>query len=102
MDPTLYRPAPGSVPDQPGVYRFLDVDGRVIYVGKAKSLRSRLAQYFQDPDALHARTRRQGQTGKRRALGSHCSMTGWSRIFAGSLAHTTPRSAWSRSPASSS
>ncbi|HEX5016914.1 MAG TPA: excinuclease ABC subunit UvrC [Actinomycetes bacterium] len=57
MDPALYRPAPGSVPDQPGVYRFLDADGRVIYVGKAKSLRSRLAQYFQDPDGLHARTR---------------------------------------------
>ena len=56
MDPALYRPAPGSVPDQPGVYRFLDRDGRVIYVGKAKSLRSRLGQYFQDPDGLHPRT----------------------------------------------
>ena len=50
MDPALYRPAPGSIPDQPGVYRFLDADGRVVYVGKAKSLRSRLGQYFQDPD----------------------------------------------------
>jgi excinuclease ABC subunit C len=57
MDPALYRPAPGSIPDRPGVYRFLDADGRVVYVGKAKSLRSRLGQYFQDPDALHARTR---------------------------------------------
>jgi excinuclease ABC subunit C len=57
MDPARYRPAPGSVPDQPGVYRFLDSDGRVIYVGKAKSLRSRLGQYFQDPDGLHPRTR---------------------------------------------
>ena len=57
MDPSLYRPAPRSVPDQPGVYRFLDADGRVIYVGKAKSLRSRLGQYFQDPEGLHARTR---------------------------------------------
>ena len=57
MDPALYRPAPGSIPDQPGVYRFLDAEGRVVYVGKAKSLRSRLGQYFQDPDALHVRTR---------------------------------------------
>jgi excinuclease ABC subunit C len=57
MDPSRYRPASGSVPDQPGVYRFLDDDGRVIYVGKAKSLRSRLGQYFQDSEGLHARTR---------------------------------------------
>jgi len=56
MDPATYRPAPGSIPDQPGVYRFLDADGRVVYVGKAKSLRSRLGQYFQDPEALHPRT----------------------------------------------
>lgn len=56
MDPALYRPAPGSVPDRPGVYRFLDGEGRVVYVGKAKSLRSRLGQYFQDPDGLHPRT----------------------------------------------
>jgi excinuclease ABC subunit C len=57
MDPAQYRPAPGSVPDRPGVYRFLDADGRVVYVGKAKSLRSRLGQYFQDPEGLHPRTR---------------------------------------------
>jgi excinuclease ABC subunit C len=57
MDPAKYRPTPGSVPDQPGVYRFLDADGRVVYVGKAKSLRSRLGQYFQDSDGLHPRTR---------------------------------------------
>lgn len=57
MDPSRYRPASGSIPDSPGVYRFLDAEGRVVYVGKAKSLRSRLGQYFQDPDALHARTR---------------------------------------------
>ncbi|MFN2624838.1 MAG: GIY-YIG nuclease family protein, partial [Mycobacteriales bacterium] len=47
-DPASYRPAPGSIPDAPGVYRFRDRDGRVIYVGKAKSLRSRLSSYFQD------------------------------------------------------
>ncbi|HVV29744.1 MAG TPA: excinuclease ABC subunit UvrC [Mycobacteriales bacterium] len=55
-DPATYRPAPGTVPDQPGVYRFRDVDGRVIYVGKAKSLRSRLGSYFQDLHQLHPRT----------------------------------------------
>ncbi len=55
-DPATYRPAPGSVPDEPGVYRFRDGQGRVIYVGKAKSLRSRLSSYFQDLAALHART----------------------------------------------
>ncbi|MFN2625437.1 MAG: excinuclease ABC subunit UvrC, partial [Mycobacteriales bacterium] len=52
-----YRPAPGSIPDAPGVYRFRDRDGRVIYVGKAKSLRSRLSSYFQDVRHLHQRTR---------------------------------------------
>ena len=55
-DPSTYRPAPGSVPDEPGVYRFSDVAGRVLYVGKAKSLRSRLNSYFQDLAALHPRT----------------------------------------------
>ncbi len=55
-DPATYRPAPGEVPDSPGVYRFRDQHGRVIYVGKAKSLRSRLASYFQDLSALHVRT----------------------------------------------
>ncbi len=52
-----YRPAPGSIPDQPGVYRFSDAQGRVIYVGKAKSLRSRLNSYFADPLSLLSRTR---------------------------------------------
>ena len=42
----LTRPAAGSIPDAPGSYQFLDADGRVIYVGKAKSLRSRLSNYF--------------------------------------------------------
>ena len=55
-DPSTYRPAPGTVPDAPGVYRFRDPHGRVIYVGKAKSLRNRLASYFQDPAGLHPRT----------------------------------------------
>ncbi len=51
-----FRPKPGEIPDQPGVYRFSDGDGRVIYVGKAKSLRSRLNSYFADPAGLHHRT----------------------------------------------
>jgi len=55
--PAAYRPAPGTIPDEPGVYRFRDRDGRVIYVGKAKSLRSRLSSYFQDARNLHQRTR---------------------------------------------
>ena len=55
-DPATYRPAPGEIPDSPGVYRFRDQHGRVIYVGKAKSLRSRLNSYFQDLAALHVRT----------------------------------------------
>ena len=57
-DPSTYRPAPGEIPASPGVYRFLDGEGRVIYVGKAKSLRSRLSSYFQDPAALHPRTQK--------------------------------------------
>ncbi len=56
-DPSSYRPAPGTIPVEPGVYRFRDAAGRVIYVGKAKSLRSRLNSYFSDISALHVRTR---------------------------------------------
>ena len=56
-DPSSYRPRPGEIPLDAGVYRFRDADGRVIYVGKAKSLRSRLSSYFQDISALHPRTR---------------------------------------------
>src|SRR5215467_662381 len=55
-DPHRYRPAPGEIPEEPGVYRFRDERGRVIYVGKAKSLRQRLNQYFADFTALHPRT----------------------------------------------
>ncbi|HEU5270205.1 MAG TPA: excinuclease ABC subunit UvrC [Jatrophihabitans sp.] len=56
-DPSTYRPAPGTIPVEPGVYKFRDATGRVIYVGKAKSLRSRLNSYFADLSALHPRTR---------------------------------------------
>ncbi|WP_067677924.1 excinuclease ABC subunit UvrC [Nocardia miyunensis] len=56
-DPATYRPAPGTIPVDPGVYKFRDSFGQVIYVGKAKSLRSRLNSYFADITALHPRTR---------------------------------------------
>ncbi|MFE0796463.1 excinuclease ABC subunit UvrC [Streptomyces mutabilis] len=56
-DPSSYRPRPGEIPDTPGVYRFRDEHRRVIYVGKANSLRQRLANYFQDLANLHPRTR---------------------------------------------
>ena len=55
-DPATYRPAPGTIPTDPGVYRFFDAFGNVIYVGKAKNLRQRLNSYFADPAGLHFRT----------------------------------------------
>ncbi|HET9656019.1 MAG TPA: excinuclease ABC subunit UvrC [Kineosporiaceae bacterium] len=55
-DPTTYRPRSGEIPESPGVYRFRDAHGRVIYVGKAKNLRSRLNSYFADLASLHPRT----------------------------------------------
>ena len=61
-DPHGYRPAPGEIPESPGVYRFRDQRGRVIYVGKAKSLRQRLNQYFADFAGLHPRTQMMLQT----------------------------------------
>lgn len=56
-DPTTYRPAAGTIPTDPGVYKFRDSHRRVIYVGKAKNLRSRLTSYFADIASLHPRTR---------------------------------------------
>lgn len=55
-DPSTYRPAPGTIPTDPGVYRFMDSHGTVLYVGKAKNLRQRLNSYFADPAGLHFRT----------------------------------------------
>jgi excinuclease ABC subunit C len=52
----LQRPPAGSIPDTPGSYQFKDGQGRVIYVGKARSLRQRLSNYFQNPAYLHPRT----------------------------------------------
>ncbi|MCR2792519.1 excinuclease ABC subunit UvrC [Microbacterium sp. zg.Y625] len=53
-----YKPKPGEIPTNPGVYRFRDADGRVLYVGKAKNLRARLSNYFAPLHTLHTRTRR--------------------------------------------
>ncbi|MCK9924734.1 excinuclease ABC subunit UvrC [Frankia sp. AgPm24] len=61
-DPASYRPAPGSIPETPGVYRFRDEHGRVLYVGKAKNLRARLANYFAAPHTLHPRTQQMVRT----------------------------------------
>ena len=53
-----WRPKRGEIPTEPGVYRFTDTAGRVLYVGKANNLRSRLSNYFQPLNSLHERTRR--------------------------------------------
>ena len=55
-DPQSYRPASGDIPTHPGVYRFRDSHGRVIYVGKAKNLRNRLSSYFVAPERLSPKT----------------------------------------------
>ncbi|WP_113717855.1 excinuclease ABC subunit UvrC [Arthrobacter dokdonensis] len=55
-DPASYRPKPGEIPTDPGVYRFRDEHGRIIYVGKAKNLRSRLNSYFANPAGLLPKT----------------------------------------------
>jgi len=55
-DPKSYRPRTGAIPTEPGVYRFSDAQGRVVYVGKAVNLRQRLTSYFADPASLHFRT----------------------------------------------
>jgi excinuclease ABC subunit C len=52
----VQRPPAGTIPDAPGSYQFKDKEGRVIYVGKAASLRQRLSNYFGDPSLLHPRT----------------------------------------------
>ncbi|WP_288813869.1 excinuclease ABC subunit UvrC [uncultured Corynebacterium sp.] len=60
-----YRPEPGTIPTEPGVYTFRDSHDRVIYVGKAKNLRARLSNYFQDLNQLHPRTRAMVATANR-------------------------------------
>jgi excinuclease ABC subunit C len=61
-DQLSYRPKPGEIPTNPGVYRFRDASGRVLYVGKAKNLRARLSNYFAPLRTLHERTRRMVMT----------------------------------------
>ena len=56
------RPPAGTIPDSPGSYQFKDAQGRVIYVGKASSLRQRLSNYFGDPRSMHPRTAQMVQT----------------------------------------
>jgi excinuclease ABC subunit C len=57
-DTVAYRPKAGEIPTSPGVYRFRDDAGRILYVGKAKNLRARLSNYFAPLTSLHERTRR--------------------------------------------
>ena len=52
----LFRPKTSDIPAKPGVYKWRDGEGRVIYVGKAKNLRNRLSNYFQPLYLLHPRT----------------------------------------------
>ena len=58
----MKRPPAGTIPDEPGSYQFKDRYGRVIYVGKASSLRQRLSNYFQNPRNLHPRTAQMVET----------------------------------------
>ena len=71
----LQRPPAGSIPDAPGSYQFKDRDGRVIYVGKAKSLRSRLSNYFQNPAHLPPRTAQMVAVGRDASSGSRSATT---------------------------
>ncbi|MGO1384678.1 MAG: excinuclease ABC subunit UvrC [Arachnia sp.] len=64
-DPASYRPRTGSIPTEPGVYRFFDAFANIIYVGKAKNLRQRLNSYFADPASLHFRTQTMVRTAAR-------------------------------------
>ena len=57
-DELSFRPKTSEIPTDPGVYRWFDKNGRVLYVGKAKNLRARLSSYFAPLDSLHSRTRR--------------------------------------------
>ena len=54
---TSFRPAAGEIPESPGVYRFHDDHGRVIYVGKAKNLRKRVMSYVRGANSQAARIR---------------------------------------------
>ncbi|MGA7203602.1 MAG: excinuclease ABC subunit UvrC [Specibacter sp.] len=70
-NPASYRPKPGEIPTDPGVYRFRDENGRIIYVGKAKNLRSRLNSYFANPATLLPKTH---------AMVHHASSVQWTIV----------------------
>ena len=57
-DELSFRPKTSEIPTEPGVYRWFDKNGRILYVGKAKNLRARLSSYFAPLESLHERTRR--------------------------------------------
>ncbi len=57
-DQLSFRPKTSEIPTEPGVYRWFDKNGRILYVGKAKNLRARLSSYFAPLESLHSRTRR--------------------------------------------
>ena len=96
-EPSSYRP-PRRNPHRPGVYRFRDADGRVIYVGKAKNLRNRLNSYFASPQTLSRRLtrwciRRRAWSGPWwRAKWNRCSSNTWIKEFSPRLQHCVPRS----------
>lgn len=64
-DPASYRPRPVDIPTSPGVYRFFDAFGNVLYVGKAKNLRNRVGSYFVDLESKHFRTQTMVRTAAR-------------------------------------
>ena len=106
-DPATYRPAAGEIPTDPGVYRFRDEHGRVVYVGKARNLRSRLNSYFADPlgpapphpvDGDHGRLRRLGGRGAPRWRRSRSSTRGSSSTTRGSTSSTATTRATRTSP----
>ncbi len=65
MTTRAWRPATPDIPTSPGVYRFINGRGTVIYVGKAKNLRNRLVTYFGPPESLMERTRRMVDTARK-------------------------------------
>ena len=57
MDRNTLKEKARTLPDSPGIYMMKDAGDKVIYVGKAKSLRKRVGSYFQQPDGLDHKTR---------------------------------------------
>ena len=104
-DPASYRPKTSDIPTKPGVYRFRDEHGRVIYVGKAKVLRNRLTSYFANPDRLTPKTRAMVFTAgsvEWTVVGSELEACSWStpgsrnttRASTSSSATTRPTRTW--------